>query len=63
MLVQLLERGSLVVAAARNPDKAPGLADLQKKYESALTPVKQDVADSASIKVLFSPPRLLALPT
>ncbi|BDA47289.1 Uncharacterized oxidoreductase C663.09c [Coccomyxa sp. Obi] len=47
---QLLERGHLVVAAARNPAKSEGLTTLAKRHTSALTFVTLDVADPASIK-------------
>ncbi|KAK9905640.1 hypothetical protein WJX75_003666 [Coccomyxa subellipsoidea] len=49
-VVQLLERGHKVVAAARNPDKAEGLASLAVKYGDALAMVSLDVGDPASIK-------------
>ena len=51
MRLQLLERGHKVVAAARNPDKAEGLASLAVKYGDALAMVSLDVGDPASIKV------------
>ncbi len=53
-VMQLLQRGHKVIAAARNPHKAKGLTSLAAKYGAALTLVTLDVADSATIKV--SPP-------
>ena len=54
MDLQLLHKGHLVVAAARNPKKSSGLESLASKYGSALTLVTLDVSDADSIKVLYS---------
>ncbi|KAK9905692.1 hypothetical protein WJX75_004687 [Coccomyxa subellipsoidea] len=49
-VTQLLHKGHLVVAAARNPKKSSGLESLASKYGSALTLVTLDVSDADSIK-------------
>lgn len=50
-LLQLLERGDAVVAAARDPASSTGLQTLQKEYPKQLSFVTLDTSDAASIQV------------
>ena len=47
----MLKSGDAVVAAARRPDKAQGLATLNEQHGDALQLVRLDSDDHASIKV------------
>ena len=50
-LLQLLERGDEVVAAARDPASSSGLQSLQKEHTKQLSFVTLDTSDAASIQV------------
>lgn len=50
---QLLHGGAKVIAGARSTAKAQGLQDLLKAFPDDLFTVQLDVADEASIKVIF----------
>lgn len=54
--VQLLAQSpqNRIVAAARNPDASEQLKQLAAKYTGRIEPVKLDLADAESIKVLFT---------
>ena len=51
LLMQVLEAGDAVVAAARKPEQSPGLVKLKQQYGKALHLVRLDVNDGASVKV------------
>ena len=51
-VAQILRAGDVVVAAARRPEKSPGLTKLKERHGGALQLVKLDVNDGASLKVL-----------
>jgi NAD(P)-dependent dehydrogenase (short-subunit alcohol dehydrogenase family) len=45
LVKQYLERGDIVIATCRNPEKADSLKDLKTRYTNALTIIQLDVID------------------
>lgn len=50
--VQLLEKGNIVIATCRNPQKADTLNELANTHKDKLIILPLDVMDEASVKVL-----------
>ena len=50
---QLVSRGEIVIAAARTPEKAANLKELENSHSGKLHLVKLDAEDASSIKVWF----------